>query len=142
MSEAIPRFDAGRPMDYVRVLCGLFYVPHVISKITGFAGTAVFFGKAGFSPPEAFVVLAMIMEAACAVGLVLGLFPKYLGIVSAGLMAVAAYAIVATRGLGWFWAGGGIEYLVLWGCLSLAVAADAWKREPGLFGFFARPAQA
>jgi putative oxidoreductase len=142
MSEFTPNFDVTRPMDSVRVLCGLFYIPHVIGKITGYAGTVAFFAKAGFQPPAFFVLLAMVMEAACAIGLILGIGTKYLGVVSAGLMAVAAYAIVATRGLGWFWAGGGIEYLCLWGFLSLAIAADAWKREPGFFGFLARPAHA
>jgi len=141
-SDFSANFDVRRPMDAVRVLCGLFYVPHVIGKITGYAGTVAFFAKAGFQPPAFFVLLAMVMEAVCAIGLILGIGTKYLGVVSAGLMAVAAYAIVATRGLGWFWAGGGIEYLVFWGVMSLAVAADAWQREPGLFGFFARPAHA
>lgn len=139
MSSTTARFDLTDPMVLTRILCGAFYFPHALSKITGFAGSVAFFTKAGFHPPEAFVVLSIVMELVCAIGLTLGLFPKYLGIVSAGLMVVAAYAIVATKGLGWFWAGGGVEYLAFWGFTSLAVALHAWNQEPGFFGWFAWP---
>lgn len=139
MSTASGRFDFTDPMVVVRVICGLFYFPHSISKIVGFAGTVGFFTKAGFYPPEAFVVLSVIMELTCAIGLTFGLFPKYLGIVSAGLMLVAGYATARVHGLGWFWAGHGVEYLVFWGVASLAVALDAWNKNPGFFGYFAWP---
>lgn len=139
MSQVQSRFDVSDPMVVTRILCGLFYFPHAISKITGFAGTVGFFTKAGFAPAEAFVVLSIVMELTCAIGLTFGVFTKYLGVVSAGLMVVAAYAIVQVYGLGWFWAGHGIEYLVFWGVASLAVALDAWNRNPGVFGYFAWP---
>lgn len=137
MPHDAERFDLTDPMVVVRIICGAFYFPHAISKIIGFSGSVAFFTRAGFYPPEAFVVLSIVMELTCAIGLTFGLFPKYLGIVSAGLMAVAAYATIVTKGLGWFWAQGGIEYLVFWGVASLAVALHAWNREPGVFGRFA-----
>lgn len=139
MSVSDGRFDVTNPIVVVRLATGLFYFPHAISKIIGFAGAVGFFTKAGFHPPEAFVALSITMELICAVGLTVGVFTKYLGVVSAGLMVVAAYAIVAVYGLGWFWAGHGIEYLVFWGVASLAVALDAWNRNPGIFGLFAWP---
>ncbi|MFG1344868.1 DoxX family protein [Xanthobacter autotrophicus DSM 431] len=139
MSEVNARFDLSNPMVVTRILCGLFYFPHAISKIIGFAGAVGFFTKAGFYPPEGFVVLSVTMELICAFGLTFGVFTKYLGVVSAGLMAVAAYATIAVHGLGWFWAQHGIEYLVFWGVASLAVALDAWNRNPGIFGLFAWP---
>ncbi|WP_234051865.1 MULTISPECIES: DoxX family protein [unclassified Xanthobacter] len=126
-------------MVVIRVICGLFYFPHSISKIVGFTGTVGFFTRAGFYPPEGFVVLSVIMELTSAIGLTLGLFPKYLGILSAGLMLVAGYATARVHGLSWFWAGHGVEYLVFWGVASLAVALDAWNKNPGFFGFFAWP---
>ncbi len=126
-------------MVVIRVICGLFYFPHSISKMVGFAGSVGFFTKAGFYPPEAFVALSVVMELICAIGLTFGLFPKYLGIVSAGLMLVAGYATARVHGLGWFWAGHGVEYLVFWGVASLAVALDAWNKNPGFFGYFAWP---
>lgn len=139
MSQANGRFDLTDPMVVTRMICGLFYFPHAISKIVGFGGAVGFFTRAGFHPPAAFVVLSITMELICAFGLTLGLFPKYLGVVSAGLMAVAAYATAMVHGLSWFWAGHGIEYLVFWGIASLAVALHAWNQNPGVFGYFAWP---
>ena len=139
MSNIQSRFDVSDPVVVTRILCGLFYFPHAISKIIGFSGAVGFFTKAGLMPAEAFVVLSIVMELTCGIGLTFGLFTKYVGVISAGVMAVAAYAIVAVYGLGWFWAGHGIEYLVFWAVASLAVALDAWKRDPSVFGLFALP---
>lgn len=139
MSNVQSRFDVSDPMVITRILCGLFYFPHAISKIIGFSGAVGFFSKAGLTPPEAFVVLSITMELVCGIGLTFGLFTKYVGIISAGVMAVAAYATVAVHGLGWYWAGHGIEYLVFWAIASLAVALDAWKRNPSVFGLFELP---
>lgn len=137
VSRSSPVEQAGsgiRPLTLLRVLVGLFYFPHVYSKITAFQGTVAFFSKAGFNPGEFFVVFSGLAELGFGLALVFGFFTKYAALGSAGLMAVAAYAIIAVKGLGWFWAGGGIEYLVFWGLASLIVFIDAWRQEPGLFG--------
>lgn len=144
MSQCSSRFDVTDPMVVTRLLCGLFYFPHSISKLLGFTASVGFFTRAGFYPPEFFVVLSITMELLCGICLTFGLFTKYAGVVSAGLMAVAGYAIVAIYGLGWFWGGHGVEYLVFWAIASLAVALNAWNQDPGIFGYFAwrlRPAK-
>ncbi|MFG1400376.1 DoxX family protein [Xanthobacter sediminis] len=144
MSQINSRFDLTNPMVVTRILCGVFYFPHSISKIIGFTASVGFFTRAGFYPPELFVVMSITMELICGIGLTLGIGTKYLGVVSAGMMAVAAYAIIAIYGLGWFWGGHGIEYLVFWAVASLAVALNAWNENPGIFGYFAfrlRPAK-
>ena len=56
-----------------------------------------------------------------------GLFLRWTALLSAGCMAVAAYAVFATKGVGWLWNMGGVEYLVMWAVVSLAVAYGAWK---------------
>ena len=85
-----------------------------------------FFTRAGFYPPELFVVMSITMELICGIGLTLGIGTKYLGVVSAGMMAVAAYAIIAIYGLSWFWGGHGIEYLVFWAIASLAGSVEVF----------------
>lgn len=135
MPAASGRFDFTEPMVVIRVICGLFYFPHSISKIVGFAGTVGFFTRAGFYPPEGFVVLSVIMELTCAIGLTLGLFPKYLGILSAGLMLVAGYATARVHGLSWFWAGHGVEYLVFWGGGLARGGPRRLEQEPRLLRF-------
>ena len=49
---------------------------------------------------------------------------------SAGCMAVAAYAVFATKGVGWLWNMGGVEYLAMWALVSLAPVAQRLE-EPG-----------
>lgn len=122
-------FDVTNPVVVLRMMCGLFYIPHILFKLNGFDGALAFFGKAGFNPPLFFVSLALVTETICMVGLTLGLFTRYVGLMSAGVMGVAAVAIFNTKGYGWLWNLGGIEYLVFWGVGSLAVAAQAWKEH-------------
>lgn len=134
-SSSASREATDLPMRVLRMLVGLFYLPHVLSKIVGFAGTVVFFGKAGFQPPEVFVVFSGILELAVGVALLLGVFTKYAALLSAGLMVVAAGAIMIVNGVGWYWNKAGVEYLVFWAVASLVVFADAWREEPGLLGW-------
>lgn len=122
------------PMTVIRVCSGLLYVPHVLYKLLRLDGSAAFFAKAGFQPPMAFLVLALIMETVCALGLTFNILTKWVGLISASVLAVAAYAVIATKGLGWFWNLGGVEYLFVWAGLSVLLALDAWKRELGSYG--------
>ena len=84
-------FDVTSPAVVVRLMAGLFYVPHAIFKITGFAGSQVAFAKMGFDPPLFWVTLAIATELLCAVGLTLNLYTRYVGFMSAGTMALAVY---------------------------------------------------
>ncbi|WP_083897445.1 DoxX family protein [Azospirillum sp. B506] len=122
------RFSPALPMNMVRILLGLFYAPHVYQKLSGIDASLGFFAKAGLEPAPLFLGLAIICEAVALVTLVSGLFTRWTALLSAGCMVVAAYAMFATKGVNWYWAKGGVEYLVLWGLLSLAVSADAWRR--------------
>ncbi len=120
-------FDLTNPTVAVRIMAGLFYVPHAIFKITGFAGSLTAFGAMGFQPPVFWVSLAILTELLCAVGLTFNLYTRYVGLMSAGTMALAIYGTFATKGVHWMWNFGGVEYLVFWGVASLAIAAQAWK---------------
>src|SRR5262252_5555390 len=62
-------FDLTNPIVVVRLMAGLFYVPHVLFKITGFAGSLTAFGNMGFQPPLFWVSLAILTELICARGL-------------------------------------------------------------------------
>jgi putative oxidoreductase len=123
------RFSPALAMNMVRILLGLFYAPHVYQKLTGIDASLAFFAKAGLEPAALFLGLAILCESAAFIALIGGFFTRWAGLLSAGCMVVAAYAIFATKGVNWYWAKGGVEYLVLWGLLSLAVSADAWRRS-------------
>lgn len=120
-------FDLTNPIVVVRLMAGLFYVPHVLFKITGFAGSLTAFGNMGFQPPLFWVSLAILTELICAVGLTFNLYTRYVGLMSAGTMALAAYGTFATKGVHWMWNFGGIEYIAFWGIASVALAVHAWK---------------
>jgi len=120
-------FDFTQPLTAIRVAAGLFYIPHILFKLTGIAGSLAFFAKAGLTPAPFFLGLALVVEAIACVGMTVGLFLRWTALLSAGCMAVAAYAVFATKGVGWLWNMGGVEYLVMWAVVSLAVAYGAWK---------------
>ena|ERR1044071_442910 len=120
-------FDITNPINLVRLMAGLFYIPHVLFKVTGFSGSLIAFQKMGFEPPLAWVTLAIFTEALCAVGLTFNLYTRYIGLMSAGTMVLAAYGTFATKGVHWMWNFGGVEYIAFWGIASLALAVNAWK---------------
>ena len=120
-------FDLTNPTVVVRLMCGLFYLPHALFKINGFEGSLAAFAKMGFQPAAFWVVLAIATELVCAVGLTLNFYTRYVGLASAGTMALAAYGTFATKGVHWMWNFGGVEYIVFWGVASLALAVQAWK---------------
>ncbi len=121
-------FDITNPAVAVRVMAGLFYIPHIMFKLTGFAGAVAVFGKMGFQPPAFWVSLALLTEILCAIGLTFNLYTRYVGFMSAGTMAFAVYGTLALKGgMVWMWNFGGIEYLVFWGVASAALAIQAWR---------------
>jgi putative oxidoreductase len=129
MTNVRANFDLTNPIVVVRLMCGLFYVPHVLFKVLGFSGSLVAFGKMGFEPAVFWVSLAILTETICAIGLTLNVYTRYVGLMSAGTMAFAAYGTFATKGVHWMWNFGGVEYIAFWGIASLALAVHAWKQE-------------
>ncbi len=143
MSEAQARFNLRDPLVVIRILCGLLYVPHILFKLNGMAGAAAFFAKAGLTPAMPFVILAVIAESICAIGLVSGIMTKWVGLLSAAVMALATQAVLATKGAIWLWNFGGVEYNVFWSALSLILAIHAWQQERERYGrnFFLFPSK-
>lgn len=136
-------YDLTDPAVVLRLLCGLFYAPHILFKLGNMAGSAAFFGRV-LPYGEVMLYLAIAAETACLVGLTLNILVKWLGLVSAGVMAIAVYATLMTKGVGWLWNLGGVEYLAFWGVASVALAVHAWKQEKATYGrlFFLMPAAA
>ena len=120
-------FNLTDPVVVVRLMAGLFYIPHIVFKLTGFSASVAAFGKMGFEPALYWLLLAIATETICAVGLTLNVYTRYVGLMSAGTMALAVYGTFATKGVHWMWNFGGVEYLVFWGVASLALAVHAWK---------------
>lgn len=123
-------FDPTKSQTILRILVGALMFPHAASKFAAgglSAGTVGFFAKAGIQPAEFMVGLAAVSEIAVGIALVLGICTRFAGIGAAAILAIASYAVVAVKGMGWTWNTGGIEYNVVWAILGLLVAIDAWK---------------
>lgn len=131
-------FDLTNPIVVVRLMAGLFYIPHILFKLLGFSASLAVFGKMGFEPPIFWLSLALLTEILCAIGLTFNLYTRYVGLMSAGTLAFAVYGTVALKGPGWLWNLGGVEYLVFWGVVSLALAVHAWKEVLATQTGFAR----
>jgi putative oxidoreductase len=141
-------FDLSDGHNLVRIVCGAFMFPHVAGKFVAgglSAGTVGFFAKAGFQPPELWVLLAAMAELSTGVALVLGLCTRWAALGAAGVMAFAVYALQMVKGFGWTWNTGGYEYPVFWGLCALGVALTEFNRraaaKQGSGGFELRTAR-
>lgn len=126
-------FDLSDGHNIVRIICGAFMFPHAISKFAAgglAAGTVGFFAKAGFQPPEFWVLLAAAAEIATGIALVLGICTRWAALGATVVMVLAVYALQVVKGFGWTWNTGGYEYPVFWGIAALAVAITEFKRQP------------
>jgi putative oxidoreductase len=103
----------------VRVVCGLFLLPHTVAKLRDIERASGFFDKAGLRPPRLFVVLTALLEVTAALGLVSGLYPRIGATIAAGILLVAACAIARVHALKWRWQHPGIEYMLFWAIICL-----------------------
>lgn len=125
-------FDLTQPWNLLRIIAGAFMFPHVASKFVAGGlspGVIGFFTKAGFQPPEAWVVLAALVEAGTGLALVLGLCTRFAALGAAGALVVAVYALHAVKGFAWLWNMGGYEYPIFWGLVCIAVAMNGFRSQ-------------
>jgi len=123
-------FDLSKGSNILRIICGAFMFPHVVGKFAAGAlssGTVAFFSKAGFQPPDLWVIIAATAETLAGVALVLGLCTRYAAVGAAAVLGVAVYALHVVKGFGWTWNTGGYEYPVFWAIVCMAVALEEWK---------------
>jgi putative oxidoreductase len=104
----------------VRVVCGLFFLPHTIAKLRNIERASGFFDKAGLRRPPFFVVLTALLEVIAAFGLISGLYPRIGATIAAGILITAAYAIARLHELKWRWQHPGIEYMLFWAIICLS----------------------
>lgn len=109
----------------VRVVTGLWMVPHGAQKLFGLwggggiDGTAGFFAKIGLEPAVPLAVLTGGTEFFGGILLVLGLFTRPAAAATFILMLVATVSV--HLGNGFFASNGGFEYASMWAVLALAI---------------------
>jgi len=117
-------FDPTNGMNILRIICGAFFIPHIWAKF--FVPQALgFFVAAKFRPPATWMYITCAIEIVLATGLILGIYPLYLGLIAAIELLVAAVAVFRVENGKWLWNIGGCEYPVFWAICCVVVAMMA-----------------
>jgi putative oxidoreductase len=123
VSDYLQNFDPANGINILRIICGAFFIPHIWAKF--FVPEALgFFVAAKFKPPAFWLYVACVIEIGLAVGLILAVFPFYLGLIAAVHLTVAAIAVYRLTGK-WLWNIGGCEFPLFWAICCVVVAMKA-----------------
>jgi putative oxidoreductase len=112
-------------MDYLRVLCGLFLLPHLVVKFQSQGFVKGFMAEAGLKPPTLWLYGAFAVEIATSIGLVFDIYTRYAAILAGVFLLVASYASWRVSKGKWMWNFGGAEYPLFWAICCFIVAASA-----------------
>jgi putative oxidoreductase len=119
-------FDLTNGFNILRLICGAFFIPHIWAKF--FVPEALgFFVAAKFKPPAFWLYTACVIEIVLAIGLILAVYPVYVGLVAAIHLTVAAVAVYRVTGK-WLWNIGGCEFPLFWAICCVVVAMQAWAQ--------------
>ncbi|HEX3939699.1 MAG TPA: DoxX family membrane protein [Xanthobacteraceae bacterium] len=121
MSGYLENFDLTQGINILRLICGLFFIPHIYAKF--FVPEALgFFKAAKFNPPAVWMYTACIIETILAAGLIFAILPFYAGVLACIHLLIAAAAVWKVTNCKWLWNIGGFEYCVFWAICCLIVA--------------------
>lgn len=124
-------FDLTNEYNILRIMCGLFFLPHTADKITKRGLNVVVLGgfaKAGFYPPKFWVWLAFVVESVSGTALVLGLASRWAAVMACVSLMVAAYAVHRlSGGFSWIWTKGGYEFPIFWSICCAVVAMHEFR---------------
>lgn len=115
---------SGLAWPLVRVVTGLWMMPHGAQKLFGWFGgnphaVAAFFAKIGLTPALPLTYMTGSVEFFGGLLLVLGLWTRPAAAAAAILMLVAVFKVHIANGF--FWTQGGYEYPLMWALLALAI---------------------
>ena len=118
----VGNFDFSNGYVVLRMICGAFFVPHIVGKITARDASVGFFKLAGFHPPQFWSYVSMAVEVVLAIALLLGVMTQFAaGLASVYLLIAAAANYKVSRK--WLWHIGGSEWPVFW---AICCAVVAW----------------
>ncbi|ACP23097.1 conserved hypothetical protein (plasmid) [Sinorhizobium fredii NGR234] len=117
-------FLSVEPSSVLRVLCGLWFIPHCIGKMRNVGPASATFAKAGFHPAGAFVIITIIAELIAGSGLVLNIFPKLAAGLAVAVLLGASYAVLRINGWNWRWQKQGPEFMIFWSAACVLAVLD------------------
>jgi len=111
--------------DLLRLLCGLYFVPHLVVKLRNQEFVKGFMAKVGLEPPAAWLYAAFAIEIVVTIGLVLDVYTVWAASLAAAFLLVAAWASWRFSEGRWMWNFGGAEYPLFWAICCIIVAIEA-----------------
>jgi putative oxidoreductase len=119
------KFNLLDGFNILRIACAVFFIPHIVGKIT-VPATLEFFVKAGFKPPATWMYIAGAIETVLCIGLFFGIYLPFVAFIAfIHLLVAAAATYKVTKS--WIWVIGGIEYCIFWAICCLVVAIHAYR---------------
>jgi putative oxidoreductase len=119
-------FDLTNAFNILRIVCGLFFIPHLFVKFQNQDFVKGFMEKVGLNPPAAWLYAAFAVEIVATIGLVFGIFTVYVAVLAGVFLFVAAWSSYKFSEGKWIWNFGGAEYPLFWGICCFVVAMHAW----------------
>ncbi len=112
----------------LRVVCGLFLLPHLFVKFRNQDFVKGFMEKAGLRPPLAWLYASFAVEIAASIGLIFGVYTGYAAVLAGLFLLVAAWASWRVSAGKWMWNFGGAEYPLFWAICCFVVALQSYSR--------------
>ncbi len=119
------KFNLLDEFNLLRITCALFFIPHLVGKIT-VPQALQFYVEVGFKPPKFWMYLAFAIEVVLTIALLFDIYTAFFGFIAFIHLMVAAAATYKWR-KSWIWVIGGIEYCVFWAICCLVVAMHAYR---------------
>jgi putative oxidoreductase len=111
----------------LRILGGLFFIPHLFVTFQNQDFVKDFMAKVGLNPPIAWLYGAFVIEIVATIGLVFGIYTTYVAILAGVFLLVAAWSSYKFSQGKWIWNFGGAEYPLFWAVCCFVVAMQAGR---------------
>jgi len=115
-------FDLTDEFNILRLICGLFLLPHFYAKVSNLDFTYKLYTDFRLYPPKAWVFSCIVIEIICSIGMVFAIYTRYVALLEAIFLFVAAWAVWRYSQRKWLWNIGGYEYCLLWAICCIVVA--------------------
>ena len=118
-------FDLSNANTVLRILCGVFLIPHLVVKFQSQDFVKGFMSDAGLKPPVLWLYGAFAVEIVASIGLIFDIYTFYAAILAGVFLLFASYASWRVSKGKWMWNFGGAEYPLFWAIVCFVVAMNA-----------------
>lgn len=118
-------FDLTNGANVLRLICGLFLLPHLVVKFRNQEFVKGFMAKAGLQPPILWLYASFAVEIVASIGLIFDLYTFYVALLTGVFLLVASWASWRVSAGKWMWNFGGAEYPLFWAICCFIVALQS-----------------